>query len=136
MTPRLRVLYQKYALQRRFLLVGGCNTVVGVVTYPLLCGLFVTLHTHYQLTLVLSQIWCISFSYLTNKYFVFKTQGISLREYWRFTLFYNLIFALNFLLLPLLVHGLQLSPAHIQLVINILIVIGSYFWHRRITFKR
>ncbi len=135
MKKRFSIIYQRYALQRRFLLVGGFNTLVAITFYPLLCFSVTFFRHHYLLTLILSHVVCITLSYLTQKYLVFKTHGVSFYEYLRFILFYNGVFVINFLLLPLLVQHFHASPGKIQLGINLLIAIGSYFWHQKITFK-
>lgn len=127
--------YHKHALKLRFLVVGGVNTLVGIVMYPLLYELLVPMRAHYNWLLVLSQIICITNSYFTNKYWVFKIKTGGLWQYLKFTAYYNLIFLVNLGLLPLLVAMLQVSPAKIQVVINILLAIGSYFWHACLTFK-
>lgn len=127
--------YQRHALKWRFLLVGGFNSLMGIMLFPLLCWIFLSLREHYQWTLVLSHVVCINLAYMMHKYIVFKTKGFSFSEFFRFTSFYNIVFSLNWLMLPWLVHGLQKNPALIQLIINLFIALGSYFWHRFISFK-
>lgn len=136
MKKKLKHLYDRHTLKVRFLLVGGCNTLLGIVLFPILYALLIPLQHHYNVLLLLSQIICISNSYLTNKYFVFKTKGINLEEYLRFTFYYNLVFVLNLIILPILVKKTQQSPAEIQLALNVLIAVGSYFWHTHLTFKQ
>lgn len=135
MKDRLRTYYQKHALQWRFVMVGGFNTLIGIITYPLLYLWLVPMRPHYTLLLVMSQVICISNAYVTNKCWVFQTKYYNFGEYLRFTLFYNLVFVLNLILLPILVHTLQVNPAKIQVIISILVAISSYFWHRYVTFK-
>ena len=129
-------IYAQHALLIRFLMVGGVNTAVGIFCFPALYFFISTLRTHYLFLMVICQIICISFSYTTNKYFVFRTTGISFWEYLRFTFFYNIIFLINLIILPILVSYWKMNPAKIQLVINIFIAIGSYFWHNHITFSQ
>lgn len=128
--------YHQHALKLRFLLVGGCNTLLGIALYPVLYALLTPLRQHYTLLLLITQIICISNSYLTNKYFVFKTKGLNFWEYLRFTFYYNLVFLLNLIMLPVLVKTMHENPAKIQLVLNIFIAVGSYFWHTHLTFKQ
>jgi putative flippase GtrA len=91
---------------------------------------------NYLLLLIVAHVMCTSMAYFTHKTFVFKTKGHNRWEYLRFTLFYHSIFAANLLLLPFLVHVSHANPAKIQLAINVLVVIGSYFWHRSVSFKK
>lgn len=127
---------QKYALQLRFLMVGGFNTLLGIAAYPVLYVVIVPLQSHYNILLVLTHLLCITTSYLTNKYLVFKTRGVCFWEYLRFTLFYNIIFVINLGLLPLLVQWQHLNPAKVQVAINLFIAAASYFWHTYVTFRR
>ena len=132
--------YQKHALQYRFIIVGGFNTLIGIIVYPLLYWLLVPASHAVNIlvvdsVLVVSQVICITNSYITNKYFVFKAKGSSFWEYIRFTLFYNIIFVINLGLLPLLIKMTQVNPAKIQACINVFVAISSYFWHKLFTFK-
>ncbi len=138
---KFRSFYQKHALQCRFLVIGGFNTLIGIFVYPLLYWWLVPASHAVNImvvdsVLVVSQIICISNSYLMNKYFVFKTKGLSFWEYLRFTLFYNIIFIINLGLLPLLIKIMHANPAKIQIGINVLVAMSSYFWHKLVTFKK
>ena len=127
--------YRKHALQWRFLLAGGFNTLVAIAMFPLLYSVLEPLRSHYNMLLVLSHVICMTTAFCVHKYGVFKSQGIGFWEYLRFTMYYNVIFIINLALLPVLVQGLQISPAYIQLGINVVIAVISYFWHRHVTFK-
>ena len=131
---RIKKLGRAQALKLRFLMVGGLNTLIGIICFPLMYYLLPFLQSYYLILMLLSQVFCISFSYITNKYLVFKTKQVSLREYLRFTFFYNFVFLINLGVLPLLVKYQHLNPAIVQLCINIFIAVASYFWHTHITF--
>lgn len=116
-------------------MAGGFNTLVAIAMYPLLYGVLVSWRPHYNGLLLLSHLICTTSAFFVHKYAVFKSRGLRWWEYWHFTLYYNIIFLVNLALLPLLVHGLRASPAYIQLGINVVVAVISYFWHRHITFK-
>lgn len=118
-----------------FLVVGGVNTVVGISIFPLLYYASRPLDVHYMPLLIVSQILGITFSYLTNKLIVFKTEGWSVPEYLRFATYYGIYFVLNLILLPVCVEFLRQDPVIAQLVISIGSVVATYFWHSRITFR-
>lgn len=120
----------------RFLVIGGLNTLVGLSIYPVL---YLSLHPvglGYIQTLVLSQIFCITFSFVTNKFFVFQTKGNLKAEYLKFISFHGLYFLLNLAILPLLVQGLNMSPIIAQTLFSVALIVTSYFWHNLITFSR
>jgi putative flippase GtrA len=89
----------------------------------------------YIKALIFSQIICITFSFVSNKYFVFKTKGNIKKEYPKFFAFYGIYFSLNILCLPAMVEVLNMNPIVAQTLFSIAIVASSYFWHNAITFK-
>lgn len=119
----------------RFLIAGGINTAVGLAVYPILYLLLQPYGVSYLKALILAQIICITFSFISNKYFVFKTKGNIKTEYPKFFAFYGFYFVLNLICLPIMVEGLHLNPMVAQTLFSIAIVVSSYFWHSTITFK-
>lgn len=115
-------------------MVGGFNTFLGFSSYPILYFLLPPLRTHYVILLIICQIICITNAYFTNKYLVFKVSGLSFWEFIKFTTFYNIAFAINLFVLPFLVEVAKFNPIIVQVVINCIITVSSYFWHNHITF--
>lgn len=119
----------------RFLIVGGVNTLVGLSVYPILYLTLKKFEIGYIQVLIISQIICITFSYFSNKYLVFKTKGNIKREYSKFFAFYGFYFLLNLIFLPIMVEVLNSNPMIAQAIFSIAIIVSSYFWHNAITFK-
>jgi putative flippase GtrA len=119
----------------RFLIAGGLNTAVGLSFYPLLLWAVPVLRVHYMVALGISQVACLCFAYATYKLGVFRTQGNVAREFGAFSGFYLFNYAANWAILPLLVETAHIHPSLVQLGFNLLVVIGSYFWHSRVTFR-
>lgn len=119
----------------RFLIAGGVNTVVGLAFYPLLLWSVPVLRTHYLLGLAISQAVCLCFAYVTYKIGVFRTRGNVPREFVRFASYYVLNYAANWLALPLLVEAGGVPPIIAQSAFTLFLIVGSYFWHSRLTFK-
>lgn len=115
--------------------MGGINTAVGLAVYPILYVLLKPFDVGYIKALIFSQIICITFSFISNKYFVFKTKGNIKNEYPKFFLFYGIYFVLNLLCLPAMVEVLNMNPMVAQTLFSIAIIVSSYFWHNSITFK-
>jgi putative flippase GtrA len=135
----LNRIFRTFMLQNqkvRFLFIGGINTGFGLALYPLLYFFFQPWGLGYLQILCISQLICISFSYLSNKYFVFQTRGNFQREYIKFFLFHGIYFVLNLLCLPLLVEVAKFNPIVAQLLFSCTVIITSYFWHHHITFKK
>ncbi len=119
----------------RFLVAGAANTALGLSFYPLLLWAVPIFRTHYLAALALSQALCLCFAYATYKFGVFRTRGNLAREFGAFSGFYLFNYAANWAALPLLVEFGRISPAIAQIAFTALIVVGSYFWHSRVTFR-
>jgi len=103
--------------------------------YPILFVLLEPFGVGYIRALIFSQIICISFSFFSNKYFVFKTKGNIKKEYPKFFAFYGIYFVLNIICLPAMVEVLYMNPIVAQTLFSFAIILSSYFWHNTITFK-
>ena len=118
----------------RFLLAGALNTTIGLAAYPLLYLFSAPLKLHYLFILVISQIFCVSFSFFTNKYMVFRTSGNHFNELAKFLTIHIFYFIINLAVLPALVELAGLNPMLAQTLFAGFIIVTSYFWHSRITF--
>lgn len=135
MRERIQQIYLGHQKKFRFLLAGIVNTAVGLAIYP---ALYLALHPNglgYVEILVIAQVICVTFSFVSNKYFVFKSKGSLKKEYIKFFSFHGLYFLINLMALPALVEWMKLNPMIAQTIFSILIIVTSYFWHNLITFK-
>ena len=119
----------------RFLLVGALNTTIGLTVYPGLSIVAGPLNLHYLTILIISQLLCLVFTFLTQKFLVFRTNGNYLKESGKFLIFHTLYFLLNLAVLPALVELGGMNPIWAQTLFAILIIVSSYFWHSHITFS-
>lgn len=118
----------------RFLIAGGANTALGLAFYPALLWAVPWLRTHYLVALGIAQAVCLCFAFATYKLAVFRTRGDVLREFARFASFYLANYAANWAALPALVELAGADPVWAQLAFNAVVIVGSYFWHSRVTF--
>lgn len=135
MRKKIQQIYLGHQKKFRFLLAGIVNTAVGLAAYPIL---YLVLHPNglgYVEILIIAQVICITFSFVSNKYFVFKSKGDLKKEYIKFFSFHGLYFLINLMALPALVEWLNLNPMIAQTIFSILIIVTSYFWHNSVTFK-
>lgn len=119
----------------RFALAGAANTAFGLSFYPALLWGVPLLRTHYLVALGIAQVVCLCFAYATYKLGVFRTRGNFLREFSTFSSFYLFNYAANWAALPMLVEWGRVPPAIAQLGFNAVVIVGSYFWHSRVTFR-
>jgi len=130
-----RRLLAQHQTKARFLLAGALNTIMGLAIYPAVYFLAAPLKLHYLVIFAISQVICVTFAFLTNKFLVFRTSGNYLREFWKFISFHLTYFLINLAVLPTLVELGNMNPVWAQMLFAILIIISSYFWHSRITFR-
>ena len=123
----------------RFVIVGGWDTLFGVLTYA---GLYYSTKpagapraAHYLMVLIVSNVLAVSQAYLCYKYLVFKTDGNFVREFLRFSMVYAVTFAFNLLALPALVTFVGMAPVAAQAVIVAVSAVASYVGHSRVSFN-
>jgi putative flippase GtrA len=119
----------------RYLLAGAANTAFGLAIYPLLLWSVPAFHTHYLIALALAQAISLCFAFATYKLGVFRTRGNVAREFGAFSSFYLFNYAANWAALPLLVELGGVPPIVAQLGFTALLIVGSWFWHSRVTFR-
>jgi putative flippase GtrA len=120
----------------RYLVAAGLNTAVGLAIYPVLLWTVPWLSVHYMVGLLIAQAGSLCFAYSSYKLGVFQTRGGYAREITAFLSFYGVNYAANWIALPALVEFAHLSPIIAQLMFSAAIMITSYFWHSKVTFKR
>jgi len=119
----------------RFLLAAAANTAFGLAIYPLLLFAVPALRAHYMIGLGIAQVAGVCFAFSTYKLGVFRTRGNVGREFGAFSTFYLINYAMNWAALPLLVELARIPPVIAQLGFTAIVMVGSYFWHSRISFR-
>ena len=118
----------------RFLAAGAANTVFGLGIYPLLLWSLPGLRTHYLAALGIAQATSLCFAFTSYKLGVFRTHGNIAREFAAFSSFYLFNYAVNWAVLPVLVELENIPPVFAQLGFTAVLIVGSYFWHSRVSF--
>jgi putative flippase GtrA len=118
-----------------FLVVGGINTAVGLGAFLLLYDVWGG-RLHYMGALVLAYAVGIAVAFVLHRRFVFKVEGNVLLDLVRFTGVQCVSLGLNAVLLPLLVEGLAMPVPPAQVLALAVVVVGSYFGHLLISFRR
>ncbi|MFG1423682.1 GtrA family protein [Roseixanthobacter liquoris] len=131
---RLRGLLIEHETKIRFLFAGGLNTAFGLAIFPALIWALGD-SSHYMIALVVAQILSISFAYMTNKIFVFRTKGNVLREFGRFIGYHAISFWVILGVFPILVEIGKIPPIYAQAGLILGMIATSYLWHSRISFR-
>lgn len=127
----------------RYLAVGVWNTVFGYSLYALFTALLMPrLRFGYILAAIFSNLISITVAYFGYKFFVFKTQGNYLVEWFRCILVYGSGMLPGLVLLPLVVEGLhhwfhleRSGPYIAGALVTGLTVIYTFFGHKHFSFR-
>lgn len=130
---RWREILDKHQVKLRFLVCGMINTIFGLSTYPLFYYFFNT-KLHYLLILFLVQTLNLFFSFITNKFYVFRTSGNYKQEISKFLMFHYSYILINLVALPFLVEFFHIDPVVAQTSFAAVVIILSYFWQSKVTF--
>ena len=127
----------------RYLMVGVWNTFFGYGTYALFTALLMPrVRFGYVYAAVFSSLLNITIAYFGYKFFVFKTHGNYLLEWFRCILVYGSGMLPGLVLLPLLVEGLHYgfhlqgsAPYIAGALVMGMTVMYSFLGHRHFTFR-
>lgn len=132
--PPTSVLLNAHQTKIRFLIAGGINTLFGFAVFPAFTYLLVGYGASVFGVLLVSQISGVIFGYLTQKLITFKTVGGYLDEFRKFTVFYVVLYVINYPVMWVGTTFFNLSSILIQTAFTALGIFTSYFWHKHITF--
>lgn len=119
----------------RYLSIGSINTFVGVITYPMLYYILYPYHFDFIDILYLSFVITTSFSFVTNKLFVFKSESGPIYEYFKFISIHIIFLLINVFALKTLVNDYRYHPVVSQLFLTLIIIYIGYYYNKLITFK-
>ncbi len=123
-------------LKFRFAIGGALNTAFGLAIFPILLISFQSLRHHFMIALVIAQVLSLCFAFAIYKLTVFRTRSGTMGEIARFLPFYLFNYAVNFVALPVLVEFAHSDPILVQFALSLVLMVSSYFWHGRITFRQ
>jgi len=119
-----------------YVIFGVCTTIVGFGTY----ALFIYLDLSVVLANTLSHLLAILFAYVTNKIWVFKALDFSakriLAEFFKFLSSRLVTFAVDTLLLILLVDILFYDPILSKAATSVIVVLLNYFASKWMVFNK
>jgi putative flippase GtrA len=119
----------------RFLLVGGYNTLFAFLLFCLLEFLFRD-HFHYLIILFLSHIISVLNSFITFRFFVFRSQGHVVHEYIKINIVYLIYYLSNAALLYLLHDLFHINILISQFTCICILMVATYTAHKHFSFKK
>ena len=131
----MREIVEKHREKIMYLIVGMWNTAFG---YGLFAALYYLLSKsmHYNAILFISYLVSTINAYLFYKYLVFKIKGNLVKGYLKFSVVYVYAYLGNMLILFGLKRFTSIDLYSGQAISVVLIVLVSYFSHKKYTFKK
>jgi len=117
-----------------FLAVGAVNTLFGYLLFVVL--LLLLGHRLYLVALVCAYVLSVLVAFVLYRHLVFKVRGHVLADLWRFVTVYLASFAINLVVLPLLVELAHLPVLVAQAMIVLLTSMMSWVGHKHYSFRR
>ena len=114
----------------KFSFVGILNTIVGYGAFFIFLTWF-----NYMVSLIIAHIIGVTHSYVWNKYWTFKSDGIQIKEFVKFNSVYVIVFVVNAIFLIFLVDTLNFNPKIGQLLVLPIITIISFTGHKYWSFS-
>lgn len=134
---KLIELYKKYSEIINYLIVGVLTTIVSIVIYGVFTKLF---HVNYMISNIVSWIGAVSFAYITNKIFVFKSKCdndkdvlIEIYQFFKYRVFSLVI---DLLLMYLFVEIFNINDMIAKVIVQFIIIILNYLFSKLFVFKR
>lgn len=117
----------------RFLLVGGFNTVFA---YAIFAALYELVGLHYNVALTIQYFITVNFSFITMRYYVFRSHGIWKHEYVKAVSVYVAMYFFNAFALNFFVRILGIYPLLGQALYLIISTILTFVLHKYFSFKQ
>lgn len=116
----------------RFVVAGAFNTGLGYLLF-IAC---VQLGMDYRVALAIEYAVCTFIGYALSRFWTFSDASEARRTLPKYVMTYVLVFALNSIMLMMLVESGLLGPILGQLLIHVVIVLTSFLMQRHVVFKR
>ena len=130
-------LLKKYDEVIKYLFFGFLTTLVSVFIYWFFTKLF---HVNYMISNVLSWIVSVSFAYITNKIFVFKSKCESEKdiiiEIYQFFKYRVLSLVIDIFLMYLFVEVFSIDDMVSKLIVQFIVIVLNYLFSKLFVFKK
>lgn len=130
-------LYKKYSEIINYLIVGVLTTLVSIVIYAVFTKVF---HVNYMVSNVISWIGSVSFAYVTNKVFVFKSKCdndmdvlIEIYQFFKYRIF---SFIIDILLMYLFVELFNIDDMIAKIIVQVIVIVLNYVFSKLFVFKK
>lgn len=130
----MKKLIQKNKEVIMYLIFGVLTTLVNIVVYYILNDL---LHIHYMVANVIAWIASVLFAYITNRKYVFESNGDSIiQEFSKFVGARLSTGLMDMVVMWLLIDVLHTNSMLAKIISNVLVVISNYVLSKLFVFKK
>ena len=134
---KLVELYRKYSEIINYLIVGVLTTIVSIVIYWVFTKLF---HVNYMISNIISWVGSVSFAYIANKMFVFRSKCtcekdvfIEAYQFFKYRIFSLVI---DILLMCLFVELFNIDDMISKVIVQLIVVALNYIFSKLFVFKK
>lgn len=130
-------LYRKYEEIVNYLIFGGLTTFVSIGSYYI-WGLVFNLRNDFLFVIanVLSWILAVTFAYITNKKYVFKSDSRKIIEFCKFVCSRILTLLMEVLGMYLLVKVIKIDNMIAKVLMQLVVIVTNYVISKVLVFKR
>jgi len=132
-------LYKKYEEIINYLIIGVLTTVVSLVTYYICVYTFLNPKDALELQIanVISWILSVTFAYITNRIFVFKSKSKQiLKEITSFVGARIITLLLDMLIMFIMVTTLNINDKISKLIVQVVVIVLNYIFSKLFVFKK
>lgn len=130
-------LYKKYSEIINYLIVGVLTTLVSIIIYWFFTKIC---HVNYMISNVISWIGSVSFAYVTNKKFVFKSVCDSneavLVEIYQFFKYRVFSLVIDILLMYVFVETFNIDDMIAKVIVQFIVIALNYIFSKLFVFKK
>lgn len=136
---KIKKLYKKYEEILNYLIVGVLTTLVSLAIYFILVHTFLDAKNAIQIQIanIISWIFAVSFAYVTNRIFVFKSKSTNyFKEISSFFASRVITLIMDMAIMFLFVTILKGNDTIGKLVSQVMVIIGNYIFSKIFVFKK
>ncbi|MDD2391704.1 MAG: GtrA family protein [Bacilli bacterium] len=137
---KIKDLYKKYREIINYIIVGGLTTLVSIGSYFIFSRVFDIENNYYFiLANVLSWICAVTFAYIANKFFVFRSKTNkkeTTKEAIKFIISRITTFFIDLLIMYILVKLIKMNNDISKIIVQFIIVVLNYIFSKLIVFKK
>ena len=122
-------------LEFRYLIIGTLNTLFAFGIFPLFYILLRPIISSYEVILIIAYIATSLFSFLMQKYLVFRSSGSHVAEFCKFIFLQFIIYILNLIFLNKILDSYNIDIIYLQIIFTLFIFVLSFIWNKWLTFR-